>query len=77
MKKKLSILAAGILAGTLCAQNAVTVKQKQYSGWKARDFACNQQAEIVNDKNFYQFNLLQLESTEFLTVKSRSLCLLI
>lgn len=50
MKKKLSILAAGILAGTLCAQNAVTVKQKQYSGWKARDFACNQQAEIVNDK---------------------------
>ena len=61
MKKKLSILAAGILAGTLCAQNAVTVKQKQYSGWKARDFACNQQAEIVNDKNFYQFNLLQYQ----------------
>ena len=61
MKKKLSILAAGVLAGTLCAQNAVTVKQKQYSGWKARDFACNQQAEIVNDKNFYQFNLLQYQ----------------
>ena len=53
MKKKLSILAAGILAGTLCAQSAVPVRQKQYSGWKARDFAYNQQAEIVNDKHFY------------------------
>ena len=61
MKKELSILVAGILAGTLCAQSAVTVKQKQYKGWKARDFTYNQQAEIVNDKNFYQFNLLQYQ----------------
>ena len=59
MKKMPAVLAAVSLAGVLCAQNSVTVKQKKYNGWKARDFSFNRQAEIMNSRNFYQFNLLQ------------------
>ncbi len=52
-------MAGTLSAFVLLAADAVTVKEKSYSGWGKDMLAFNKQVEIAGDKNYYQINLLQ------------------